>query len=231
MHAVANLNIAIESISDLSQSASDKIRLTVSRFVYQLLLQPIYAEFCQMHPEIQLEISISDATIDLIQEGFDACIRFGDKVKEGMIARQLTPSLKEAFFAAPDYIAQYGLPKTPNDLQQHKRIQYRFIGSGKLADFQLQLQHQHHNISRQMPVTMIVNDTDLIIDAALKGIGIGRILEPVVRQHIDSGRLIPILPDCWPTFAGLYLYFYKNAQQARRMRVFIDWLLGAVPVS
>lgn len=80
-----------------------------------------------------------------------------------------------------------------------------------------------------MPVTMIVNDTDLIIDAALKGIGIRRILEPVVRQHIDSGRLIPILPDCWPTFAGLYLY--KNAQQARRMRVFIDWLLGAVPVS
>ena len=59
-----------------------------------------------------------------------------------------------------------------------------------------------------MPVTMIVNDTDLIIDAALKGIGIRRILEPVVRQHIDSGRLIPILPDCWPTFAGLYLYFY-----------------------
>ena len=66
LHAVANLNIAIESISDLSQSAPDKIRLTVSRFVYQLLLQPIYAEFCQMYPEIQLEISISDATIDLI---------------------------------------------------------------------------------------------------------------------------------------------------------------------
>ena len=135
--SMSELNLAVESVSDLSRVPSGKVRITVPRFVYQSLLKPIYIEFCQRYPSIQLEISVSDKAIDIIRDGFDMGIRFGDRVEEGMIARQLTLPVKEALFASPGYVEQYGLPETPDDLKQHKLIQYRFISSNQVAPLNL----------------------------------------------------------------------------------------------
>ena len=90
--------MAFESVSDLSKVPSGKVRLTTARFVYKHLLQPIYAEFCQRYPEVELEISVSDATVDILKEGYDLGIRFGDRVAQGMVARQLTKPMKEGVF-------------------------------------------------------------------------------------------------------------------------------------
>ena len=92
--------MAFESISDLSKVPSGKVRLTTPHFVYQYLLQPVYAEFCQRYPNIQLEISISDAAIDILNEGFDLGIRFGDRVRND---REAVDASDEALFASPEY--------------------------------------------------------------------------------------------------------------------------------
>ncbi|WP_036822458.1 LysR substrate-binding domain-containing protein, partial [Photobacterium sanctipauli] len=221
--SISELNIALESVSDLSKNPSGKVRITVPRFIYQFLLKPIYAEFCQRYPNIQLEVSVSDATIDIIAAGFDIGIRFGDKVEEGMIARQLTQPMKEALFASPAYIEQFGLPTKPEDLKQHKLVQYRFISSNQLAP--LNLDDNGTTLPVDMPLSLVVNDTDLMVDAALKGLGIGRIVEPMVASHFSHNKLIPVLEDYWFPYSGLYVYFHKNSQKAKRVRVLIDFLL------
>lgn len=220
---INELNFGFESVADLSRVPSGRVHLTTPRFVYQYLLQPIYAEFCQRYPEIELEISISDAAIDILKEGVDLGIRFGDRVDEGMIARQLTPPMREALFASQHYIDHYGLPTDPDELQQHRLIQYRFISSNQLAP--LLLDNNGETVNVVMPHALVVNDTGLMQDAALKGLGIGRIVEPMVQEELKSGALIPVLQDYWYPYAPLYVYFHKNTQRAKRIRVFIDFLM------
>ncbi|NRF64286.1 LysR family transcriptional regulator [Vibrio coralliilyticus] len=227
--SMSDLSLAFESISDLSKVPSGKVRLTTPRFVYQYLLQPIYAEFCQRYPNIQLEISISDAAIDILNEGFDLGIRFGDRVEEGMIARQLTPAMREALFASPEYIEQYGMPDTPGALKQHKLVQYRFISSNQLAP--LELNNQGERLTVEMPHALVVNDTGLMLDAALKGLGIGRIVDPMVEDLFASKQLVPVLEEYWAPYSGLYVYFHKNTQKAKRVRVLIDFLLEKSALS
>lgn len=217
------LSLALESVSDLSKVPSGKVRLTVPRFVYQYLLKPIYAEFCFRYPSIELEISVSDAAIDILKEGFDLGIRFGDRVEEGMVARQLTQPMKEALFASPDYIGEYGLPKTPEELKHHKLIQYRFITSKQVAP--LLLNRSGEDLTVNMPSALIVNDTDLMLDAAVKGIGIGRIVDPMIQELLASKTLVPVLQDYWYPYSALYVYFHRNTQKAKRVRVLIDFLL------
>ncbi|MEF1202564.1 LysR family transcriptional regulator [Vibrio owensii] len=221
--SMSELNLAVESVSDLSRVPSGKVRITVPRFVYQSLLKPIYIEFCQRYPSIQLEISVSDKAIDIIRDGFDMGIRFGDRVEEGMIARQLTLPVKEALFASPGYVEQYGLPETPDDLKQHKLIQYRFISSNQVAP--LNLNNQGETIAVNMPTALIVNDTDVMIDAAHNGLGIGRIVTPMVEEGFKKGEVVPVLEEYWQPYSGLYVYFHKNTQKAKRVRVLIDFLL------
>lgn len=221
--SMSELNLAVESVSDLSRVPSGKVRITVPRFVYQSLLKPIYIEFCQRYPSIQLEISVSDKAIDIIRDGFDMGIRFGDRVEEGMIARQLTLPVKEALFASPGYVEQYGLPETPDDLKQHKLIQYRFISSNQVAP--LNLNNQGETITVNMPTALIVNDTDVMIDAAHNGLGIGRIVTPMVEEGFKKGEIVPVLEEYWQPYSGLYVYFHKNTQKAKRVRVLIDFLL------
>ena len=79
-----------------------------------------------------------------------------------------------------------------------------------------------------MPTSIIVNDTDLVLDAALKGLGIGRSFVTNVQQYFTSGELIPVLEEHWYTFPGLYLYFAQNNQKVQRVRVLIDYLLSRI---
>jgi DNA-binding transcriptional LysR family regulator len=224
--AISSLAHALESVHELSSVPSGKLRLTLPRFAYQVYLQPIYADFCQTYPGIELEISISDATIDIVREGFDLGIRFGDRIEQGMVARKLTSPLTEAVFVSPDYPETHGTPRELSDLKNHKLIQYRFITSNQLAPFYLSNDGQQAHI--EMPTSIIVNDTDLVLDAALKGLGIGRGFVTKVQQYFTSGELIPVLEKHWYTFPGLYLYFAQNNQKVQRVRVLIDYLLSRI---
>ena len=221
--SMLDLNFALEGIRDLAQAPSGKVRITMPKFVYQYFLKEHYAEFCQLYPEVELEISVSDAAIDILKEGYDLGIRFGDRVDEGMVARALTPAMKEAFFVSPAYVEKHGIPNTPQELKQHKLVQYRFITSNQLVP--VLLDNQGETINVEMPNALVVNDTDLMVDATLKGLGIGRMVEPAIKHLLDSGDLVPVLKKYWYPYAPLYVYFHRNTQKAKRVRVLIDFLV------
>lgn len=217
------LDIAFETVSELSKEPRGKVRLTAPKFVFTSFLQPIYAEFCQRFPDIELEISLFDGTVDILEQGFDLGIRFGDRISEGMVAKQLIPSKKDVLFASQEYIKQYGIPTSLNDLERHKLIYYRFITSNQLLP--LTLQEGGEQVTVDVTPALIANDTDVVKDAAKQGLGIGRLLSTMVEDEIERGELIPILEDYWLDVAGLYLYFHQNAQKAKRVRTLIDFLI------
>lgn len=221
--AINTLDYAFESVRDMNNKPSGRVRITLPRFVFQFFLQPIYAEFCERYPSIQLEISVTDRAVNILEEGYDVGIRFGERVEQGMVARQIVPPMKEALFASEEYLKKYGNPRSPRDLQGHKLIQYRFISSNQLAP--LILKENKQSVTVQMPIALIVNDTDAMIDAAVKGIGIGRMVEPMIQEKLDQGLVHPILANYWESYSGLHLYFMQNSQKALRVRTLIDFLL------
>lgn len=220
--ALTALSYALESVRDLSEIPTGKVRVTLPRFVYQLFLQPIYAEFCELYPNIELEISLSDAAVNIVSEGFDVGIRLGDRIEDGMVAKRLSPPMREALIASESYLRRYGVPRKLADLKQHRLIQYRFIASNQLAP--LDLVDNGQTVRAEMPVALIVNDTDAMVDAARRGLGIGRMVEPVVKEALQQGTVKPVLEKHWCPYPELYAYFAQESQKARRIRVFLDFL-------
>ncbi|MCT7655345.1 LysR substrate-binding domain-containing protein [Oceanimonas sp. NS1] len=162
-----------------------------------------------------------DESVNILGTGHDIGIRFGDRVEPGMVARQVTAPMQEALFASDAYLERHGEPASLEDLRQHKLIQYRFIASNQLAP--LLLLNDGQTTTVNMPVALVVNDTDAMVDAAEKGLGIGRIVTPMVAEHFASGRLRPVLQPHWYPYSGLFLYFVRNSQKARRVRALIDF--------
>jgi len=221
--SIGELSSAFEGIAELSKEPSGKVRITMPRFVYQQIIKPIYADFCRRYPSIELEISVDDATVDILKDGFDLGIRFGDRIAPEMVARQLTNPMRDVLFVSKEYAEEFGIPHTPSDLENHKLIQYRFIASNQTLP--LQLNNNGEQVTVDIPKSLIVNDTDVMLDATLQGLGIGRLADYMVQDKIDSGAVIPILEQYWLPIVPLYVYFHQNTQKAKRVRVLIDFLL------
>ncbi|WP_289107333.1 LysR family transcriptional regulator [uncultured Pseudoalteromonas sp.] len=227
--SIHDLAYAFDGVSELAKEPSGKVRITMPRFVYQQYIKPIYAEFCRTYPKIELEISVNDATVNILNEGFDVGIRFGDRISPEMVARQLTKPMREVLFISKKYAKEFGIPRTANDLENHKQIQYRFIASNQALPFQLISNNEQ--VIVDIPKALIVNDTDLMLDAAIQGLGIGRLADCMVQDKIDSGEVIPILEQYWVPIAPIYIYFHQNTQKAKRVRVLIDFILEKIPYS
>ncbi len=222
-NALASLDSAIDGVRQLTDEPSGKVRITLPKFVYNTWFKEMYAKFCRRYPKINLEVTISDATLDIVKEGIDLGIRFGHKVEQDMIAKPLTADLAEALFASPDYLAKWGTPKTVSDLQQHRLIQYRFVSSNRYAE--LNLNHNGQQVHVEMPMGLVVNDTDIMLDAAISGLGIGRLVEPAVQSAFDQGKLVPVLQEMWPSFTGLSLYYRRSSKNVRRVKLLAEFLV------
>lgn len=220
--ALSALSQAVEGVKDLGKVPAGRIRMTLPKAAYDTFLRKVYGPFRCAYPEIDLEISVNDAKVNIINDGFDAGIRLGDSVDEGMVARRLTPPVRIALFATQAYIDRCGLPKTPAELAAHRLIHYRFVSSNQLMP--LTLMEQGQEIPVEVGQAAVVNDTDVMLDIARKGCGIGRLLEPHIFNELDSGEFLPILEEHWPQRSGLHLYFPQNSQKARRIRALIDFL-------
>lgn len=221
--ALGALQQAFDEVQALGGTPSGHVTITVPRFVYRWLLQPVYAEFCQRYPQILLEIRVNDGTQDLLSEGIDVGIRFGDLLDDDVIARPLTEPLLDALFATPDYLAQHGMPTTPQELSRHRQVQYRFQTSRQLAP--LLLQWEGIVQAQDLPAALIVDDTDALLDAVRQGLGIGHLLALAVDDELRRGELVPVMVPAWRQVAPLYLYYLKDTQKACRVRVLVDFLL------
>lgn len=222
--AVDSLEKSLEHIRDQSQAPSGLVRITLSRFAYLLILKPAMAAFCQQYPEIQLEISVYDGTVNIIDGRFDLGIRFGDILEGGVVARPLMKSFREGLYASSAYLAEYGTPASPADLFQHKLIGYRFITNNRILP--LLLNDNGEPLTVDMPGQLISNDIEVMADGIRNGLGIGRLFEPIHRLLPDRETLIPVMERYWKTYPPVYLYYPKSAGKTKRVKSLIDFLIA-----
>jgi len=212
---------AVEGIDEARERPAGLLRLNLSRVAADILLRPHIADFLAAYPDIALELHCDNSFADLVAGGFDAGIRLGESLAQDMVAVPLGGPQRLVSFAAPAYLAGRQPPRTPEDLRAHRCLNYR-LTSGALYRWEYAQDGRVLDVALDGP--LISNDGGLLLDAARAGAGITWAFEGIVREDLDSGRLVPVLERWWPTFPGFYLYCPSRAQMPRKLRAFIDFM-------
>jgi DNA-binding transcriptional LysR family regulator len=210
---------ARSAASDLAAKPSGLLRIAVPRAVVPVVLRPLLASFCAAYPDVSVEIAASEELVDLAKDGFDAGIRLGEFIASDMGAVRLTPSFRLIVVASPTYLVRAGQPRTPTDLASHACVRLRRSG-GALANWRLQ--DGGRSIDLVVSGPMIVHDYPSMLDAALAGVALAQVPEPIAREHVAAGRLDEVLSKFAPSTLGVFLYFPDRKQVSPKLRAFIE---------
>ncbi|MGN6580868.1 MAG: LysR family transcriptional regulator [Bordetella sp.] len=217
--AFEELVAASDVARGLGQRPSGLLRLAVPRAIVPILLEPLIASFCQAYPEVEVEIAANEKLIDVAAEGFDAGIRMGQFVDADMIAVPLTPPFRFVVVGSPAYFASRSRPEQPDDLRQHACLRWRRSG-GAIAPWSFNDKGQAIEMAVSGP--LIANDFPTILGAAMEGIGLAQLPEPMVADGLRTGRLMHVLDAYAPTMPGVFLYYPSRRQILPKLRAFID---------
>lgn len=203
----------------LAERPSGLLRLAVPRAVVPLLLQPVLASFAEAYPDVVVEIVASEELVDLAKDGFDAGIRLGEFIAADMVAVRLTPSFRYAIVASPSYLERHGRPAVPEDLQHHSCVRMR-RSSGVLAPWRVEIGGLPIDLAVNGP--LVVNDFPTMLGAALGGVGLAQVPEPIAAKMVSEGQLEEVLAAHASRSPGVFLYHSGRRQVLPKLRAFID---------
>ncbi|WP_416208020.1 LysR family transcriptional regulator [Chelativorans sp. M5D2P16] len=217
--ALQEIRTAIDDLNRLRESPSGTVRINAPGPAVDHVLCPLALQFMEAYPDVGVEI-ISDAAItDIVEQGFDAGVRFGNQLDQDMIAMPLGPALRYAIVATPDYIRKNGRPMLPHDLVHHDCIRRRFPG-GTMVTWKFAKDGEELEISPKGRLTLSSAYQEL--QAALAGSGIAHLFEDYVREHVEQGELIELLIEWKQELPSWYLYYPNRRHTSAAMRAFLD---------
>jgi len=217
--AFEELVAAGEVARDLGQRPAGRLRLSVPRAVMPVLLEPLIASFCRSYPEIEVEIATNEKLVDLANEGFDAGIRFGQFIEADMVAVRLTPPFRFIVAGSPAYLACAAPPEHPDDLSQHACLRLR-RSSGALAPWSFDDDGRPIEVAVSGP--FIANDFPTMLGAAVEGVGLAQLPEPIAAALLRTEKLVQVLERFAPMTPGMFLYHPGRRQMTPKLRAFID---------
>jgi DNA-binding transcriptional LysR family regulator len=222
--ALAEVTAALDAVNSFRTSPTGTLRLNVPGIVSRLVLPPLIGRFLTAHPGITLEVETNDSFIDILAAGFDAGIRYDERLERDMIAIPIGPRTQRFIVAAaPAYLATHGRPTHPNDLLNHACIRHRFA-SGVTAAWEFEREGKTLKFTPNGP--LITNTLDLEISAAVQGLGLIFTFEGCVEAAIAEGALEHVMPDWSQSFSGPFLYYPSRRHMPAPLRAFVDFLKG-----
>jgi DNA-binding transcriptional LysR family regulator len=226
LQAIGNRFDEIESELDALTALRDKpagsVRITSGDHVLRTILLPKLLPVMQRYPDIRMEFDVSYGLRDIVADRFDAGVRLGENIDRDMIAMPISPMLRMAAAASPDYFERHPVPKTPGDLTAHNCINIRFPTSGGLYVWEFEKRGRQVNV--RVEGQAIFNTSPHIVLAALDGLGIAFLPEEEFAPHIEEGRLVRVLQDWCPPFSGYHLYYPSRRQHSPAFALVVEAL-------
>ena len=200
----------LAALSELREKPAGTIRITATENAAEAVLWPALGRLLPDYPDIKVEIAISYGLTDIVAERFDAGVRPGEIVAEGMIAVRIGPDMRMAVVGAPSYFARRNQPQTPQDLTTHACTNLRLPTHGGL--YAWEFERDGRELRVRVEGQLMFNTTALILKAALAGFGLAYLPEDQVQAHLAEGRLARVLEDWCPPFSGYHLYYPSRRQ-------------------
>src|SRR5580658_9975228 len=223
---VKDLDAALGDIDTYRSKPTGTLRINSNLIGARLLLRLAVPTFLASYPEMHLDLVTEGRLVDIVAEGFDAGIRLAESVPQDMVAIAFGGTSRFVAVAAPAYLKKHGVPKAPSDLLQHSCIRYR-MRNGRIYHWEFERRGQSMEVD--VPGTLTLDEDRLMLDAAIKGLGIAFVPERAASEAIASRKLSLVLDDWCPRFPGLCLYYPGHRQVPAGLRAFVDVLKEAAP--
>lgn len=217
--ALRDISAAMDSVNQFRDTPTGTLRINTAEGAARQILQPVIFAFLRQYPDMQLDLVTDGRLIDIVAEGFDAGIRLAETVPQDMISIPCGPDQRFAVVATPAYFEAHGRPKTPADLTSHACIRRRFH-SGAIFRWEFEKRGAEMVIDVSGPLTL--DSDNLMIEAALQGLGVAYLTEWNVAPHLANRRLERVLLDWTPPFPGMRLYYSGHRHVPAGLRAFID---------
>lgn len=219
--ALRDVADALADVTALQAVPAGTLRLNVPRPAALLVLAPILSGFVATYPRVKVDVVTDDGLVDIVDDGFDAGIRFGESLAGDMVAVPVGPPQRFACVAAPSYLKWHDAPQTPGELLTHACIGRRFPG-GLHYDWEFVVDGKP--LAAAVSGPLVFDDDMLMIQAARDGAGIAYVYEAMVREDLAAGRLVSILDMFSAPPSRFYLYYSGRRHLPTALRAFVDYI-------
>lgn len=209
------------SMTNARANPRGRLRIDVGTSVAQLLIIPQLAEFHARYPDIQVDLGVSDRTVDLIGDNVDCVIRGGELSDQSLVARRIG-NLEFVTVAAPAYLERKGTPVHPLEIEEkHASVIYFSPQSGR--HYPLEFRRGDESIDITGPYQLSVNESNAYVTSIVAGLGIGQITSWQAQRYLASGALVQLLPDWTQPLLPVYVVYPPNRHLSAKVRAFVDW--------
>ncbi len=216
--ALAEVGETLDLISGQSGKAAGRVRLLLPRLAISSVLAPKLVALHESCPDVILDVTTDDSRRDIVADGFDAGIHFGEYIAKDMIAVRVSKDHRAAIVGSPAYFESHALPKVPSDLLKHRCINFRH-GSTEIYRWEFQKGKKELSVAVNGP--LVVDDLGLAIRAGLDGIGLVFVDEAEVVEYLRTGRLVRVLQDWCQPYPGFFIYYPSRRQQTAALSAVI----------
>ncbi|WP_256077292.1 LysR family transcriptional regulator [Massilia sp. YIM B04103] len=221
LRILSDVREAEESLSRTRLSPSGRLRVDAPTGLASEVLMPALPAFFDRYPDIVLELGCSDRPVDLIEEGVDCAVRGGALDDSTLIARRIGV-INFVTCAAPAYLARFGTPQHPRELERHRCVNYFSSKTGKTFDWNFS--RDGERVQLPMPGLIALNDSNAYVQAGLAGLGVVQMTDFALLPLIRDGRMVPIL-DEWATDPlPIHVVYPQNRHLSAKVRVFVEWV-------
>jgi DNA-binding transcriptional LysR family regulator len=213
----------LAELSKLRERPAGTIRLTATEYAAAEILLPALGQFLPKYPDVHVEVIIDYGLTNIVAQQVDAGIRPGELVAKDMIAVRISRDLRMAVVGSPSYFAVRKRPKTPQDLTQHNCLNLRLpTHGGSLYAWEFEKNGRELNV--RVDGQLVFNSAGLLLEGALKGLGLAYLTEGHVQPYVSEGRLVRVLADWCPPFSGYHLYYPSRRQPSPAFALLVDAL-------
>jgi len=212
----------LAALTRLREKPAGTVRINATEHVAETVLWPALRRFLPDYPDIHVELTVESGLTDIVVGRYDAGVRLGELVDKDMIAVRIGPQLRMAAVASPAYFARKPPPLTPHDLAEHECINLRLSTLGGLYAWEFEKDGRELRV--RVEGALAFNGGRMVMAAALDGFGIAYVTDDYAERAIADGRLIRVLEDWSPPFAGYHLYYPSRRQLSPAFALIVDAL-------
>lgn len=220
--ALGDVTSVLDEIVGLRERPAGRVRLVVSPLAATMVLAPKLGAFAEAYPDVVLDVTTTnEMRLDLVAGHFDAGIHLGEFIERDMIAVRVSTDQRAAIVGAPKYFEAHPRPQSPRDLTKHRCLNFRH-GADEIYRWEFDKGRQSLAVAVDGP--LVVDDVQLLIRAAIDGVGLTFLMEEHAAPYLANGQLVRVLEDWCEPFAGYFLYYPSRRQQPAALSALIDTL-------
>lgn len=217
--ALASLDDALESVAGFRGELTGTVRINAPRVAAALIVDKVLPLMSARHPEVNVDIVVEGALVDIVAGGFDAGVRLFESIPRDMIAVPLTRPLRFLCVASPAYLDRAGTPTTPDDLKAHRCIGHR-LPSGRL--YRWDFERGGKALSVDVAGSVVLDDENLMVDAAVQGLGVAYVVEPAASAALTAGQVVEVLAPWLQAREAAAVYYPGHRAVPLALRAFLD---------